>query len=536
MTEVKKSNCAISGQTSNSPIIKQKQGKMYLISPRNKANFRKWPKQKEDRIDGCRSNGKSHRRSSEQMKFKDGGTKHDPLNLLGLSEKVDGQDSPEWASKCDFEPTLFRPVDESDPLGLNSLGEHVVLQVPKKNKKRRRRNTYHGEDENKEKTKGSKSESELEIDKHHQKAKKRSSLPVSANNKVSILPPIDVGDSVSEESKPVSQQDMPKLPTAESILTQDNSSSSRVSQNNTRHRWKGNRKKQRDRQSRGRGNFKELKEKSFRMKDLRFRYGNYNRYYGYRNANAQDDIRLEVLSKDWFEQKDVLDIGCNVGHLTLWVAKHCKPTHIKGVDIDVDLIKAAKANIRHYVSEEEEKMFPQSLPILYGPLAPPVSQVTDNTKKRGFPFNVSFVSENFVPSSDQVLSYVKEGLYDTITCFSVTKWIQLNWGDAGLKRTFQKIYKQLKPGGIFVMEPQPFSSYTKKKNLTPDIRANYDAMQFLPDHFITYLLSDEVGFCQSELVNVPFAIDKPKGFHRSIYLLTKGRSPSPPLQEEAKDT
>ena len=64
MTEVKKSNCAISGQTSNSPIIKQKQGKMYLISPRNKANFRKWPKQKEDRIDGCRNNGKSHRRSS----------------------------------------------------------------------------------------------------------------------------------------------------------------------------------------------------------------------------------------------------------------------------------------------------------------------------------------------------------------------------------------------------------------------------------------------------------------------------------------
>lgn len=49
---------------------------------------------------------------------------------------------------------------------------------------------------------------------------------------------------------------------------------------------------------------------------------------------------------------------------------------------------------------------------------------------------------------------------------SVTKWIHLNWGDIGIKRFFKKVYRHLKPGGKFIVEPQPFSSYSKKKKLT----------------------------------------------------------------------
>ena len=40
-----------------------------------------------------------------------------------------------------------------------------------------------------------------------------------------------------------------------------------------------------------------------------------------------------------------------MGHVSLWIGKHFNPAKIKGVDIDVDLVKAAKKNIVHYIDE-----------------------------------------------------------------------------------------------------------------------------------------------------------------------------------------
>ncbi|KFK41158.1 hypothetical protein AALP_AA2G093100 [Arabis alpina] len=43
-----------------------------------------------------------------------------------------------------------------------------------------------------------------------------------------------------------------------------------------------------------------------------FPFGNYRNYYGYRISHDMDeDPRLKVMKKEWFEDKDSLDIGFN---------------------------------------------------------------------------------------------------------------------------------------------------------------------------------------------------------------------------------
>lgn len=56
--------------------------------------------------------------------------------------------------------------------------------------------------------------------------------------------------------------------------------------------------------------------------------------------------------------------------------------------------------------------------------------------------------------------------YDVIMALSLTKWIHLNGGDSGLKRFFRRIFKHLRPGGRLILEPQPWSSYKKKKKIS----------------------------------------------------------------------
>lgn len=74
---------------------------------------------------------------------------------------------------------------------------------------------------------------------------------------------------------------------------------------------------------------------------------------------------------------------------------------------------------------------------------------------------------NYVPREEVAVGSGPDSpQFDLILCLSTTKWMHLNWGDAGLKRAFRKMFADLRPGGKLVLEAQNWASYKKKKRLT----------------------------------------------------------------------
>ncbi|KAI3880468.1 hypothetical protein MKX03_031019 [Papaver bracteatum] len=246
-------------------------------------------------------------------------------------------------------------------------------------------------------------------------------------------------------------------------------------------------------------------------------FGNYRHYYGYRVCkDMMADPRLMVLKMEWFQDKDCLDIGCNQGLITIEIAKtfHCRS--ILGVDIDASLIESAYWNLKKVAKMESA-----------GCPSPDASELVERTRdlerrdavsskegKRDHPKSlldiVSFQKQNFV---DHFRKQSDDEKYDAVTCFSVTKWIHLNWGDEGLITSFRNIWRLLRPGGILVLEPQPWKSYKSNYLVSETATLNYHSIVFHPCCFPEILL-DKIGFrtvesCTSSLPGSATEFNRP---------------------------
>lgn len=315
-----------------------------------------------------------------------------------------------------------------------------------------------------------------------------------------------------------------------------------------------------------------------KQETVKYQYGNYAaQYSGLQSLHNFLDVRLTVFLRHayLFRDKDILDIGCNVGHMTLAVAQKLHPRSIVGIDIDRNLIARARRNLSlfHVIPDDDDsrvsamrknqpgtssmtasvhheanasrasvtvkrprcqrardrdryghqhpEYFPVSFPICFGgiprlhekpespsasPAAPTRSQnakVSEPTDKRAdsnepatgdtaavsstieiadqkpksneddvtdansnaFPNNVFFRTLNYAVTEESQMNADKQQ-YDLILCLSLTKWIHLNFGDAGLKMTFRRMFNQLRPGGKLILEAQNWASYRKRKKLT----------------------------------------------------------------------
>ncbi|KAI3375947.1 hypothetical protein L3Q82_016368, partial [Scortum barcoo] len=267
----------------------------------------------------------------------------------------------------------------------------------------------------------------------------------------------------------------------------------------------------------------------------RYQYGNHSCYYGYQGfygdrwegrVGVEEDPRLRLLEADWFRDKKVLDVGCGAGHMTLAVAQRFDPAHILGVELDKRLVHAARQNIRHFLSHDmvvEERRRRETTGGGGGggggaPASPPPPPLLQGESRSSLcsssphpPSIIIIILLLQVPQQHHLHTeqeaWPGRGQYDVIMCLGVTKWVQLQSGDGGVVRLFRRAYQSLLPGGLFILEPQPWSSYSHSKRVqhthiythTESTYRHYRTVRLRPEHFTCYL-TDSVGFTSYRLL------------------------------------
>jgi len=298
---------------------------------------------------------------------------------------------------------------------------------------------------------------------------------------------------------------------------------------------------------------------------------NKGNYKGYYKMRPESNNRLQYLSDEWFRGKACLDVGCNDGQFCIALADTFVPAYILGIDPDFVLIDSAQSRLKRLLYAENQKAvqtatstqafstgLPEAKPkpvvafrsgflpralavkapvkrIVSAALGTDASSQTASlaatiatttasvlTSTTTFPHNVVFKARDIFDLSC-TLSSQKEGKYDTITCFSVSKWVHLNGGDSKLLEFFCRLYSLVRSGGRVIIEYQPWKSYENNKGTSDTTKAIFPTIQIKPDLF-EWVLTFIVGFEIEARGGVH--LDHAKGFDRPILVLRRPVSTS----------
>jgi 7SK snRNA methylphosphate capping enzyme len=269
--------------------------------------------------------------------------------------------------------------------------------------------------------------------------------------------------------------------------------------------------------------------------DRQYTHGNYpnyyyRRYYQKRGSKAavERDPRIDVLKRELPHGARMLDVGCNVGTLSARLAHQLDARSLLGVDIDASLVSEASLRYANDPTANLDEFVMHATPRADGSTAFPFfpANVTDGSsvsadvvrarlerlrEQHARSPAISFRAEDYVATPA-----APGELFDVILCLSVSKWIHLNGGDDAVRALFRKCFAQLAPGGIFVFEMQPWSSYRSQKSMFPAERVA--AIKFRPVDFHAYLMSDQVGFVDSKQLQFDVEL---KSFKRTMQIYFK---------------
>ncbi|KAK4705780.1 7SK snRNA methylphosphate capping enzyme, partial [Phenoliferia sp. Uapishka_3] len=195
-------------------------------------------------------------------------------------------------------------------------------------------------------------------------------------------------------------------------------------------------------------------------------HGNYHNYYFHRTP-VIPDARLSLLDPALFLGQRVLDLGCNAGKLTVEVVTYLGATSSHGIDIDPILISRATQ------------------------LALDAQIPTCTFSEADF-----MTSSSTFFASSSLSGSPSEKPFDCILLLSITKWLHLHHGDAGLRNLFSALHSYLeKNGGTLVVEPQEWENYVKAANKNKALKPMFRTLKMRPNF-------------EQELVEAGFSLEK----------------------------
>ena len=394
-----------------SPLGNQKYVKG--ISPRFKTALRDFSKsakhaKQKGQFELVQRKKLQEKQKASPIRYQLGGDCTDPLNLNSLIDRdpsfVTPQASPSPRPSHEESPIpILEPRDSTDPLNLKFIpsaeGKEGALITPKKKKRKKKRPNHHDvendgslgkDDEDSPKEKKHRKRKKLKDDSEEKKVKSESEGEDFEND-----------STKSKLDKDESESKTPESPTKKSRKcdVEDPGTTCDVKISNKECEAESVsscvEKKVSESHVESKRQSSETSQKA-KKKNKLFIYGNYNRYYGYRNNHGTEDSRVKRLKNEWFQDKAVLDIGCNVGHLTLTIARDFAPCLVMGIDIDTSLINAARNNLRYYTGtlaagvSSQGTEFPVSFSLTKGPLSAPIMGPRMSGKGAKFPHNVFF--------------------------------------------------------------------------------------------------------------------------------------------------
>jgi 2-polyprenyl-3-methyl-5-hydroxy-6-metoxy-1,4-benzoquinol methylase len=160
----------------------------------------------------------------------------------------------------------------------------------------------------------------------------------------------------------------------------------------------------------------------------------------YNSKNGFSKLDKEIIQKNFpLENKDVLDFGCGMGHMTLWFAEEMR-AKVDGVDIDENHITVAREFIKLHPSP-----------------------------------NITLSLRNII--TDPVAKQ-----YDFIFLNDVIEHIKIEWIQEVLDVL---ILKNLKPGGVIFFSYPPWEG-PHASHLQPITKIPW--VQFFPDSYIKSII------------------------------------------------
>lgn len=117
------------------------------------------------------------------------------------------------------------------------------------------------------------------------------------------------------------------------------------------------------------------------------------------------------MSPEWFNNKKILDIGCNIGYVTIQIAKTYPIKSILGIDIDEKLISKARKVLNYHATCKRVNEIKEDIPLSIK-LENPIPVSTNIHQNSTFPNNISFKREDFIndlhfgSNYDVILAYI----------------------------------------------------------------------------------------------------------------------------------